>query len=162
MNQEKLSINGHSFLGNKIENGFQSPYQQKGNKYNINKQDAVYLEYVKRKEEAEINKARARGVLFYPAVKLPPKAPQVLHHQVNAPKIDYEEKLKKIRMENFMKKPNVVANNLNLIEQNRLKKIAALRQQSEEQKKKFEAELEKNMKYAEKDKKLVSKIDFLK
>ena len=79
----------------------------------------VVEDYINRRKEAEIYKQRGRGALAYHFAGRPPIAKR-------DEQSDYEQKLAKIRMDNFNRKP-LKMNFQNEEEQNRARKLAALK-----------------------------------
>jgi hypothetical protein len=95
-------------------------------------------DYLRRKKEFELNKARGKGLLNNPILARSPSAsPAVVKRDE---KEDYEEKLKKVRLKNYYNRklilnqsPPKLVNNLKkkdaiqLYPENRLKRVAALK-----------------------------------
>ena len=110
----------------------------------IIKKSPLANDYAKRKEEFARNKARGRGV-FNPLI---PKPPSVKRDENS----DYEEKLRRIRLQNYNNRRIVVNNDkkssidISMDNNNRLKRINALRQQSEEQQQRLKERIEMDKK----------------
>ncbi len=105
------------------------------------KKSPLANDFAKRKEEFARNKAKGRGV-FNPLI---PKPPSVKRDENS----DYEEKLRRIRLQNYNNRRILInydkkksSIDLSLDNNNRLKRINALRQQSEEQQQRLKERLE--------------------
>jgi hypothetical protein len=135
LNQDKLDQMARAQKPNPsprvLNNIINSNNSNRNNHKPVIKGSPLVNDFVKRKEEFARNKARGKG-LFNPLV---PKPPQVRRDENS----DYEEKLRRIRLKNYnnrrllLNQDKKKSIDLSMENNIRLKRIAALKQQSEEQ-----------------------------